>query len=120
MSDPSPSPSPRPRDFALLRLAALTGPPRDRARDGQADLAGMAIERAILDALVAHDPEPDTLEAALAGIVATGPGPDGPRRAVAALLLREWREASASPSYWAWLVAEGVHVGAREARRRGD
>jgi hypothetical protein len=111
--------APRPRDFALLRLAALGGPPRDRARDQQADLAGIAIERAILDALVTLDPGPDTLEAALAGIVATGPGPDGPRRAVAALLMREWREIAAAPGYWAWLAAEGVHEASREARRRG-
>ena len=70
MTTDEPSPPRRPRDLALLLLAAGGEPPRQRARDQQADRAGAEIRRRVLDRLAALDPEPEDFEATLARIVA--------------------------------------------------
>ena len=59
----------RPRDLALLLLALGDDPPRQRARDQQADRAGAALRRRLLDGLAAVDPEPDDCESALEAAV---------------------------------------------------
>ena len=60
------SPEPlRPRDLALLLLASRDLRPRQRARDQQADAAGLALKRRVLDRVAALDPEPAEFEAAL-------------------------------------------------------
>jgi len=93
-------PSPlRPRDFAILLLPSGDATPRRRARDQQADRAGMELKRRLLDALVALDPEPDQLEAALLTIVEELGPPSGPTRAIALALIEEWRAASALPEW---------------------
>src|SRR5262249_46373002 len=74
----------RPRDLALLLLASGDLLPRQRARDQQADLAGLRLKRTVLDRLMALDPEPEDLEAALVRIVEEAGPPTGPQRAVAA------------------------------------
>jgi len=111
-TDPTVGPTPdglrRPRDLALLLLAADAGPPRARARDQQADRAGGALRRAVLDRVAALDPEPDDLDAALAAVAADLGAPTGPARAVGALFRREWDDARAAPGYWAWLLAEAL------------
>ena len=64
-------PLPRPRDFAWLLLAIGGGPPRERARAQQADLAGQELHRRILEQVAAFDPEPDALDMTLSQIIAT-------------------------------------------------
>jgi hypothetical protein len=113
----------RPRDLALLRLAAGTEPPRARARDQQADLAGGALLRVVLDRLAALDPDPDGLDAALASIVAELGEPTGPTRGVCAQVRDEWAQLLAAPSGWDWLLSEAVERSAlgdepRPTRRR--
>src|SRR2546427_2136674 len=58
----------RPRALALLLLASGDLLPRRRARDQQADVAGMQLKRDLLTRLAVLDPEPDQLEAALVHI----------------------------------------------------
>src|SRR5438128_494385 len=98
----------RPRDLALLLLAASHEPPRARARDQQADVAGGALRRRVLDRIVLADPEPEGLEAALAGIVAEFGAPTGPTRGICAMLRQEWDESRLAPGYWTWLLSEAV------------
>src|SRR5205823_15084165 len=83
----------RPRDLALLLLAIGTDPPRARARDQQADRAGAALRREVLDRLAALDPEPADLDAALASIVAALGEPTGPTRGVCSQVRHEWDQA---------------------------
>jgi hypothetical protein len=108
----------RPRDLALLLLASGDLLPRQRARDQQADLAGMTLKRQLLDRLAALDPEPEELEAALVRIVDEIGSPPGPARALATGFREEWQAACASPEWIALLIEEaaGQH---EEGRRRG-
>jgi len=107
----------RPRDFALLLLASRDLLPRKRARDQQADRAGMDLKRRVLQEVAAVDPEPSEVEAALLRIAATLDVPSGPARAVAAIVYEEWQMACASPEWVAQLVAEAVASG--EGPQRG-
>ena len=59
---------PRPRDLAILLLSADSIPPRQRARDQRADRAGIQLRRKLLERLIALDPEPEQLDAALAEV----------------------------------------------------
>jgi len=113
----------RPRDLALLLLAASYSPPRARARDQQADRAGGALRRRVLDRLVLDDPEPEALDAALAAIVAEFGEPSGPTRGVCSMIRQEWTESRLAPGYWTWLLSEAVSQGDRgrgSRRRRPD
>lgn len=114
----------RPRDLAMLLLASGDGPPRARARDQQADLAGLALRRCILDRLAALDPEPEELETALAAIVAAFGEPTGPTRGVALAILQDWESARVGPGFWSWLLNEAIEAGRddrpRRKRRGGD
>jgi hypothetical protein len=116
-------PSRRPRDLALLLLAAGEDSPRQRARDQQADRAGAALRRRVLDRLAALDPEPQGCAAALTRIVAEIGEPSGPTRGVCGLILREWESSRLSPGYWGWLLAEalgaGAEAGDRDRKRKG-
>ncbi len=89
----------RPRDFAMLLLASGDLRPRQRARDQQADDAGLALKRRVLDRLVAVDPEPADLEAALARVVEEFGPPPGPTRAIALSIRDEWQAACAAPEW---------------------
>ncbi|MFO0952754.1 MAG: hypothetical protein U0835_16720 [Isosphaeraceae bacterium] len=110
----------RPRDLALLWLAVGTGPPRARARDQQADLAGGDLLRRLLDEVAARDPESDELEETLASTVVDLGGPSGPARALAAAFLLDWRDAEVSPGYWDWLLNEAVYRSSRDRDRRQE
>jgi hypothetical protein len=98
----------RPRDLALVLLASRDLRPRQRARDQQADLAGLALKRKILEEIAALDPEPTDLEATLVRIVETLGPPAGPSRAMAGLFRDEWQMACAAPEWVAQLLAEAL------------
>ena len=112
----------RPRDLALLLLAIGGGPPRQRARDQQADLTGAELHRRVLDRLASLDPEPEECEATLARIVLEFGEPTGPTRGVCLRVKQEWEECRASPIAWSWLLGEAIEAGddtPRRRRRRG-
>jgi hypothetical protein len=109
----------RPRDFGLLLLSSGDVAPRQRARDQQADRAGLELKRRVLNALVARDPEPQDLEAALLAIIEDLGPPTGPTRAIALALLEEWQAASATPAWVAYLLGEAIRGPEAEGRRHG-
>jgi hypothetical protein len=98
----------RPRDFALLLLASGDLAPRQRARDQQADRAGLDLKRRLLDALAAQDPEAGDLEAALLAIVEELGPPTGPTRSLALALLEEWQMAADNPQWVTHLLDEAM------------
>lgn len=106
----------RPRDLALLLLASGELLPRKRARDQQADVAGLALKRRVLDRLAALDPEPDALDSTLASIIEEMGPPAGPARAIAVLFREEWQAACISPEWLAQLLDEA----SRQAEKRGQ
>jgi hypothetical protein len=117
MSDPSELL--RPRDFALLLLASSDALPRQRARDQQADRAGLELKRRLLNELVSRDPDPDDTEETLVEIVEEIGPPTGPTRSLAALILQEWRLAVSTPTWVEHLVGEALRPPAPEGRRHG-
>ncbi len=107
----------RPRDLAVLLLASGDLMPRQRARDQQADRAGLDLKRRVLDRLAALDPEPDELEATLFRIIAEIGPPEGPARAIASGIRDEWLAVCSSPEWVAHLLAEATSAGEREKGR---
>ena len=102
MTQPPPQAPLRPRDLALVMLASRDLLPRQRARDQQADLAGLALKRRVLEQVAALDPEPAELEATLARIVEDLGQPASPRDEVSGQVERPARRgrlpaASAAP-----------------------
>ena len=98
----------RPRDLALLFLASGDLRPRQRARDQQADIAGLEIKRRILHELADLDPDPEELDTALINIVDKFGPPFGPTRAVAAIVRDEWQIACTAPEWIAQLLSEAI------------
>ena len=109
----------RPREFALLLLGSGETLPRRRARDQQADAAGLELKRRVLSELVARDPDPDAIEAALVDIVDDLGPPTGPTRGVALGILDEWRFAATSPGWVPHLLGEAVRPRDEKGGRRG-
>jgi hypothetical protein len=110
----------RPKDMALFLLASGEMLPRKRARDQQADLTGLEIKRRVLNLLVAIDPEPAELEAALMGIVVELGPPHGPTRAICTTIRDEWDMAAVEPGFAEWLLDQALREGGYpEERRRG-
>ena len=107
----------RPGDFAQVLLAASGSPPRARARDQQADVAGESLRRSVLNRLIILDPEPEDLGAALLMIVQELGEPEGPTRGVCTAILQEWEMARIQPDYWAFLVRQAIQP---ERRTRGS
>ncbi len=107
----------RPRDLALLLLASGHLLPRDRARDQQADVKGMALKREVLEYLSALDPEPAALDAALLEIMQAIGEPTGPTRGVCLDIRSDWEAALASPEFAPWLLNQAIREG--EGRRGG-
>jgi hypothetical protein len=110
----------RPRDFALLLLASGELAPRQRARDQQADRAGLELQRRVLEALAACDPEPEDMEAALLAAVEDLGPPTGPTRAVAQALFEDWKSADAAPALIDHLLGQAIHTPGSEGRRGGQ
>src|SRR6266851_3871166 len=98
----------RPRDLAMLILASGDLAPRQRARDQQADRAGMDLKRRLLDGIAALDPEADALDETLAQLVEELGPPSGPARALAISFREEWQAASATPEWTAHLLQEAL------------
>ncbi|HEV3203317.1 MAG TPA: hypothetical protein VGY77_02990 [Gemmataceae bacterium] len=121
MSQPMPADLLRPRDLALLLLASGDLQPRQRARDQQADAAGLELKRRLLDRLTALDPEPSDLEEVLARLIDEFGQPTGPTRSLAITIRDEWRAACTNPEWVAQLLAEAVQKPEKIARahRRG-
>ena len=114
-----------PADWAILLLALGGDPPRERARDQQADRAGANLRMVMLHRLVALDPDSEQVAEALTTIVQELGDPTGPSRAMASSLFQEWVDGQSSPGYWPWLVAEAIETGAidpsqRRKRRRAE
>jgi hypothetical protein len=107
----------RPRDLALLQLASGDLLPRQRARDQQADVAGLDLKRRVLERIAALDPEPETFDATLVQIVEEFGPPTGPTRAIALLFREEWQAAETAPEWVAHLLAEALKP--PEPRRKG-
>lgn len=93
---------PRPRDFCTLLKAVDCRPPRQRARDQQADLVGNATKERLLSYAIAADPEPEAFAATLLAGAASIGDPSGAARGVASDILLEWEEAKV-PGFVAWL-----------------
>lgn len=109
----------RPREFALLLLASGELAPRQRARDQQADRAGLDLKRRVLAAVADGDPDPDEFEAALMAVVEEFGPPTGPTRAVALSVLDEWRAAVTAPDWAAHLIDEAARPRREGGSRRG-
>ena len=98
----------RPRDLALLLLTSGDLLPRRRARDQQADRAGLDLKRQVLERIAAVDPDPAALENTLLRIVEELSPPSGPVRALAVLFREEWQAACAAPDWMGHLLAEAL------------
>ena|SRR5260370_13745460 len=98
----------RPSALALLLLSSGDLRPRKRARDQQADRAGLDLKRKILQRLAELDPEPHELDAALVRIVGEMGPPTGPTRAVAESVREDWQSACLAPEWVAQLLGEAV------------
>ncbi len=107
----------RPRDLALLLLASGHLLPRDRARDQQADVAGMGLKREVLERLAALDPEPEVLDAGLLEIIKAIGEPTGPTRGVCLDVRADWEAAMVAPEFAPWLLNQAIREG--EGRRAG-
>jgi hypothetical protein len=108
-----------PRDFALLLLASGDLAPRQRARDQQADRAGLDLKRRVLEALADLDPEAGDVEAALLGIVEAFGPPTGPTRAVARGVFEEWLAAVTAPELVGHLLAQALTDPQARGKKRG-
>ena len=102
----------RPRDVAIVLLAASGKVPRQRARDQQADRAGLAIKRHVLDRFIELDPEPLTVETALTQIVFEIGSPTGPTRAIAGTIRDELAAAQQNPIFMEQLLGDAVDAAA--------
>ncbi len=107
----------RPRDLANLLLAGPGLRSRQRARDQQADQAGIELKRQVLLRLAAVDPDPEDIETALDRIIREMGPPYGPTRGICLTVRNDWEVASSSPQFVAWLLQEALREG--EGRRRG-
>jgi len=100
----------RPAEFArglLQALEASEGRRRKRKRDTTPDAIGLGMKRALLEASVAEDPEPDAFEGWLVERCLGAESPGG-ARAMALEIFDEWRLAACSPAFAAWLERGAV------------
>lgn len=108
----------RPRDLAVFILAAGNDPPRQRARDQQADCTGLDLRRDLLHRIVTIDPDPEDFERTLMEIVEEIGEPTGPTRALALSILQDWESAQSGPGFWSWLVEQALAIGRDDRRRK--
>ncbi len=112
----------RPADLANLLLAGPGLRSRQRARDQQADKAGIELKRQVLVRLAALDPEPEQLDEALEQIIHEMGRPHGPTRGVCLSVRSDWETACSSPHFIAWLLEQAIRDGMepRRGRNRAD
>jgi hypothetical protein len=98
---------PRPAEVCHHLLAALQaseGRRRRRKRDTTPDAIGLAIKRQLLEGTVRDDPEPEDFEGWLLHQTETAYAEaSGPARAMALDVLADWRLATRSDAFRAWL-----------------
>jgi hypothetical protein len=109
----------RPSDLALFLLASGENQPRKRARDQQADIAGLELKRQVLDLLISADPEPAELDAALMQIISQLGAPTGPTRAICGTIREEWEAALLAPIFSEWLIEQALRESASPGGRTG-
>lgn len=106
----------RPAEFSrkLLRaLKASEGRRKRRSRDQTPDQIGLELRRTLLERAAEDDPEPDQFEGWLLQQALSAEA-SGPVRAMAVLILDEYRFALSDPSFRGWL-----DVGAPSADAEG-
>jgi hypothetical protein len=86
----------------LAALDASEGRSRARKRDQTPDAIGLALRRGLLEQAVREDPGPADFERWLLDQVEASPDP-GAMRAMARMVLDEWRLAHRMESFAAWL-----------------
>jgi hypothetical protein len=96
---------------------ASEGRRKRRKRDTTPDSLGMEVKRALLEAVVADDPDPDLFEAWLFTRVQTSGTLAGATRAMALQVWDEWQFALASAGFRAWLAAGAPSDDADEGGR---
>lgn len=99
----------RPSEFCRALLAALDvseGRRRRRKRDTTPDALGLGIKRALLERLVAQDPDAQDLDSWLLAqcLEPSAPHGAGAVRAMALEILDEWRLCCTVPAFGDWLV----------------
>ena len=100
--------APRPATVCRQLLqagGASEGRRKRRKRDTTPDTLGMEVKRALLDAVIADDPDPEAFEAWLFARVQETGDLTGATRAMALELRDEWEFALASAGFRAWLAA---------------
>lgn len=103
----------------LEALEATEGRRRRRKRDTTPDVIGIGIKRELLEAAIRDDPEPETFEGWLVErCLAAGTG-SGPYRAMALVILEEWKLAGVADSFRGWLRS-GAPSDDKGGRARGD
>lgn len=112
----------RPRDLANLLLAGPGLRSRQRARDQQADQAGIQLKRQVLSHLADLDPEPEHVDSALEQIIVELGPPYGPTRGICLSVRTDWELACSSPQFIAWLLNEAIHESEepRRGKKRAD
>jgi hypothetical protein len=89
----------------LQATDASEGRRKRRKRNTTPDSLGMEVKRALLEAVVADDPDPDLFEAWLFARVQASGTLAGATRAMALQVWDEWQFALASGGFRAWLAA---------------
>ena len=102
--------------FLLRTLEASEAQTRRRKRDQTPDHIGLAMRRVLLEHVVAIDPDEDQFEQALLERVLASETP-GPLRAMAILIMNEYRFTASQPGLVAWLQAGAPNADADEPTR---
>lgn len=102
--------------FLLRTLDAAEAQTRRRKRDQRPDHIGLGIRRELLEQAIADDPDGAQFERWLLEQVLVSPAP-GALRAMATLILDEFRFAARQPDFRAWLAAGAPSADADETPR---
>ena len=102
--------------YLLRTLDASQAQTRRRKRDQTPDHIGLAIRRALLEHVIGDDPDESQLERSLMEQVLASETP-GPLRAMAILILDEYRFAATQPELTTWLKAGAPNADADELTR---
>jgi hypothetical protein len=102
--------------FLLRTLDAADAQTRRRKRDQRPDHIGLALRRHLLEQAIVEDPDQSHFEQWLLEQVLNSKTP-GALRAMATLILDEFRFAGTQPEFTAWLQAGAPSADADEAPR---